>query len=154
MHPLHTFCLGRVFNGSGKAIDRGPAVMAEDFLDIQGGVSVFLVCLQHFYRGTQKIMYLKCISGVLLCLRKWAKYHLFWKNSTAKRRLCVVLRCACLSWTLAWPVKNTQLSCWNETISVYRFISFTLAPCGFLDIFGYYHCFFIFFSSFFFSWRN
>ena len=30
---LHT---GRVFNGSGKAIDKGPAVMAEDFLDIQG----------------------------------------------------------------------------------------------------------------------
>lgn len=44
--------------------------MAEDFLDIQGGVSVFLVCLQHFYRETQKTMYLKCISGVLLCLRK------------------------------------------------------------------------------------
>jgi V-type H+-transporting ATPase subunit B len=28
--------LGRVFNGSGKAIDRGPAVLAEDFLDIMG----------------------------------------------------------------------------------------------------------------------
>lgn len=27
---------GRVFNGSGKAIDKGPAVLAEDFLDIQG----------------------------------------------------------------------------------------------------------------------
>jgi vacuolar-type H+-ATPase subunit B/Vma2 len=25
-----------VFNGSGKAIDRGPAVLAEDFLDIMG----------------------------------------------------------------------------------------------------------------------
>ena len=33
----HICCfLGRVFNGSGKAIDKGPAVMAEDFLDIQG----------------------------------------------------------------------------------------------------------------------
>ena len=30
--------LGRVFNGSGKAIDKGPAVMAEDFLDIQGKI--------------------------------------------------------------------------------------------------------------------
>lgn len=30
------YCIGRVFNGSGKAIDKGPAVMAEDFLDIQG----------------------------------------------------------------------------------------------------------------------
>jgi len=28
--------LGRVFNGSGKPIDNGPAVLAEDFLDIQG----------------------------------------------------------------------------------------------------------------------
>lgn len=27
---------GRVFNGSGKAIDKGPPVLAEDFLDIQG----------------------------------------------------------------------------------------------------------------------
>lgn len=28
--------LGRVFNGSGKPIDKGPAVMAEEFLDING----------------------------------------------------------------------------------------------------------------------
>ena len=28
--------LGRIFNGSGKPIDKGPAVMAEDYLDIQG----------------------------------------------------------------------------------------------------------------------
>jgi V-type H+-transporting ATPase subunit B len=28
--------LGRVFNGSGKPIDKGPPVMAEDYLDIQG----------------------------------------------------------------------------------------------------------------------
>ncbi|MBZ3875941.1 V-type proton ATPase subunit B [Sciurus carolinensis] len=28
--------LGRVFNGSGKPIDRGPSVLAEDFLDIMG----------------------------------------------------------------------------------------------------------------------
>lgn len=27
---------GRVFNGSGKPIDKGPQVLAEDFLDIQG----------------------------------------------------------------------------------------------------------------------
>ena len=29
--------LGRVFIGSGKSIDNGPSVLAEDFLDIQGG---------------------------------------------------------------------------------------------------------------------
>jgi vacuolar-type H+-ATPase subunit B/Vma2 len=28
--------LGRIFNGSGKPIDKGPPVMAEDFLDING----------------------------------------------------------------------------------------------------------------------
>jgi len=27
---------GRVFNGSGKPIDRGPTVLAEDYLDIMG----------------------------------------------------------------------------------------------------------------------
>lgn len=27
---------GRVFNGSGKAVDKGPQVLAEDYLDIQG----------------------------------------------------------------------------------------------------------------------
>ena len=32
-HPL---AVGRVFNGSGKPKDKGPAVLAEDFLDIQG----------------------------------------------------------------------------------------------------------------------
>lgn len=31
---------GRVFNGSGKPIDRGPAVLAEDYLDIMGKTSV------------------------------------------------------------------------------------------------------------------
>lgn len=30
------FFLGRVFNGSGKPIDRGPNVLAEDYLDIMG----------------------------------------------------------------------------------------------------------------------
>ncbi|XP_045923549.1 V-type proton ATPase subunit B, brain isoform [Micropterus dolomieu] len=34
--PVSEDMLGRVFNGSGKPIDRGPAVMAEDFLDIMG----------------------------------------------------------------------------------------------------------------------
>uniref|UniRef100_F6RLX9 Vacuolar proton pump subunit B n=1 Tax=Monodelphis domestica TaxID=13616 RepID=F6RLX9_MONDO len=34
--PVSEDMLGRVFNGSGKPIDRGPKVMAEDFLDING----------------------------------------------------------------------------------------------------------------------
>lgn len=34
--PVSEDMLGRVFNGSGKAIDNGPRVLAEDFLDIMG----------------------------------------------------------------------------------------------------------------------
>lgn len=34
--PISTEMLGRQFNGSGKPIDQGPEVLAEDFLDIQG----------------------------------------------------------------------------------------------------------------------
>jgi len=34
--PVSEDMLGRVFNGSGKPIDNGPAVLAEDYLDIQG----------------------------------------------------------------------------------------------------------------------
>ncbi|XP_057164979.1 V-type proton ATPase subunit B, kidney isoform isoform X2 [Ursus arctos] len=34
--PVSEDMLGRVFNGSGKPIDKGPVVMAEDFLDING----------------------------------------------------------------------------------------------------------------------
>jgi len=34
--PVSEDMLGRVFNGSGKPIDKGPAVLAEEFLDIEG----------------------------------------------------------------------------------------------------------------------
>lgn len=34
--PVSEDMLGRVFNGSGKPIDKGPPVLAEDYLDIQG----------------------------------------------------------------------------------------------------------------------
>lgn len=34
--PTSEDMLGRVFNGSGKPIDKGPSVIPEDFLDIQG----------------------------------------------------------------------------------------------------------------------
>lgn len=36
--PVSEDMLGRVFNGSGKPIDKGPTVLAEDFLDIQGKI--------------------------------------------------------------------------------------------------------------------
>jgi V-type H+-transporting ATPase subunit B len=34
--PVSEDMLGRVFNGSGKPIDKGPNVLAEDYLDIMG----------------------------------------------------------------------------------------------------------------------
>ncbi|KAJ8388627.1 hypothetical protein AAFF_G00131920 [Aldrovandia affinis] len=34
--PVSEDMLGRVFNGSGKPIDRGPTILAEDYLDIMG----------------------------------------------------------------------------------------------------------------------
>lgn len=34
--PVSEDMLGRVFNGSGKAIDKGPKVLADDYLDIMG----------------------------------------------------------------------------------------------------------------------
>jgi V-type H+-transporting ATPase subunit B len=34
--PVSEDMLGRIFNGSGKPIDRGPTVLAEDYLDING----------------------------------------------------------------------------------------------------------------------
>ena len=34
--PVAEDMVGRIFNGSGKPIDRGPKIFAEQFLDIQG----------------------------------------------------------------------------------------------------------------------
>ena len=34
--PVSEDMLGRIFNGSGKPIDKGPSVLPEDFLDING----------------------------------------------------------------------------------------------------------------------
>lgn len=41
--PVSEDMLGRIFNGSGKPIDRGPTVLAEDFLDINGNVCTWNV---------------------------------------------------------------------------------------------------------------
>lgn len=34
--PVSEDMLGRIFNGSGKPIDKGPKILPEDYLDIQG----------------------------------------------------------------------------------------------------------------------
>lgn len=46
--------LGRVFNGSGKPIDGGPNVLAEQFLDIQGKFNLIIFSINlnnnfHFF---------------------------------------------------------------------------------------------------------
>ena len=38
--PISEEMLGRTFNGSGNPRDKGPAVLAEDFLDIQVKLSL------------------------------------------------------------------------------------------------------------------
>jgi V-type H+-transporting ATPase subunit B len=45
--PVSEDMLGRVFNGSGKPIDKGPNVLAEDYLDIQGTVDSGDFIMQH-----------------------------------------------------------------------------------------------------------
>ena len=44
-HSLHFLSIGRVFNGSGKPVDKGPPVLAEDYLDINGELIVHYVAL-------------------------------------------------------------------------------------------------------------
>ena len=41
--PVSEDMLWRVFNGSGKAIDKGPWVLAEDYLDIMGKTALSIV---------------------------------------------------------------------------------------------------------------
>lgn len=43
--PFVLTFVGRVFNGSGKPIDRGPVVLAEDYLDIMGMFKMFTMTL-------------------------------------------------------------------------------------------------------------
>jgi len=58
--------LGRIFDGSGRAIDKGPKVLAEDYLDINGSpinpysrvrdtsTNSQVKTLMHTFRSTQK----------------------------------------------------------------------------------------------------
>lgn len=41
--PVSEDMLGRVFNGSGKPIDKGPPILAEAYLDIQGRYSSLII---------------------------------------------------------------------------------------------------------------
>lgn len=41
--PVSEDMLGRVFNGSGKPIDKGPPILAEAYLDIQGKYCILIL---------------------------------------------------------------------------------------------------------------
>jgi F0F1-type ATP synthase beta subunit len=53
--PVSEDMLGRVFNGSGKAIDKGPKVFAEDYLDIMG-MSIFVLVTECLVLFSTSIM--------------------------------------------------------------------------------------------------
>ena len=53
--PVSEDMLGRVFNGSGKPIDKGPPVLAEDFLDIQG--TLLFIWKQSWFFNICNFMY-------------------------------------------------------------------------------------------------
>lgn len=47
--------LGRIFDGSGRAIDKGPKVLAEDYLDINGSPINPYSRVRRRFTETQKI---------------------------------------------------------------------------------------------------
>jgi V-type H+-transporting ATPase subunit B len=63
--PVSEDMLGRIFNGSGKPIDKGPKVLPEDFLDIQGKLffdlqssEIYMVLtLSRFLRSTHQSLH-------------------------------------------------------------------------------------------------
>ena len=63
--------VGRVFNGSGKAIDKGPPVLAEDYLDIQGKMtsitSLYSVFMNHHTCDISRYRRIPPISRALIC---------------------------------------------------------------------------------------
>lgn len=54
--PVSEDMLGRVFNGSGKPIDKGPPILAEDYLDIQGDDRIAFFALKHRLKFTYSLL--------------------------------------------------------------------------------------------------
>ena len=77
-----------MFNGSGKAIDKGPPVLAEDFLDIMGNFYVcsntllllFIVVLMYDLPGfLLREIYLTLLMLDLCKLPSGWSIHLLWR---------------------------------------------------------------------------
>ena len=90
--------------------------MAEDFLDIQGGVSVFLVHLQHFYRETQKTMYLKMYFRSVIVFKEMSKVSFILKKFNCKKKaVCGLEMCLpFLNISLTSQKCTTELLEWNH----------------------------------------
>lgn len=90
--------------------------MAEDFLDIQGGVSVFLVHLQHFYRETQKTMYLKMYFRSVIVFKEMSKVSFILKKFNCKKKaVCGLEMCLpFLNISLTSQKYITELLEWNH----------------------------------------
>lgn len=58
--------IGRVFNGSGKPKDKGPSILAEDFLDIQGTCTL-LPSYIHILHTLIHTCICKCITYPYTC---------------------------------------------------------------------------------------
>lgn len=90
--------------------------MAEDFLDIQGGVSVFLVRLQHFYHETQKTMYLKMYFRSVIVFKEMSKVSFILKKFNCKKKaVCGLEMCLpFLNISLTSQKYTTELLEWNH----------------------------------------
>lgn len=56
--PVSEDMLGRVFNGSGKPIDKGPPILAEDYLDIDGNRLQLSLSILFVFLISCKIIYI------------------------------------------------------------------------------------------------
>ena len=89
--PVSEDMLGRIFNGSGKPIDKGPNVMAEDFLDIQVNVvsaleyqDLYMGCLSMSIGTDQVVVSFAYLFGTLKMMDL--------RVGSRKRKACCALR--------------------------------------------------------------
>ena len=76
-----------MFNGSGKAIDKGPPVLAEDFLDIMGKISILFkpflfVGSYHFITFCQLSLWLGFCRFLSACNEKYMQHFIVSYRST------------------------------------------------------------------------
>lgn len=68
--------LGRVFDGSGRAIDKGPKVLAEDYLDINGSP----INPYSRVRGTKTMIKLRTVANIFPGLSRRDDCHWYLRH--------------------------------------------------------------------------